>query len=166
LRFGQWPYLPVGGKEVITPLILAATCLAAAERLPNYHRYIPATEEHFDQLSAVLRVDWDDGDEEDSLDLELGIGVEEIAGLCIAASFGDPEQACMRASMAFRWTRGLLKTFMLPVPPPLTVGEVCGFLTPRRSLNLIQWLRVWLIAFVRVPSGGLFMSLLVPVVDP
>lgn len=109
------------------------------------------------------------------LDLELGIGPEEITALCAAATFTCSDKSDAMARTVFEWTRGYLKvsftyshltapqlifkvnfhiqTFKNPPPHPLTLGEVCGLLPPRRNLTFENWLRLWLFAYVRVRCG-------------
>ena len=43
------------------------------------------------------------------LDLELGIGPEEITALCAAATFTCSEKSDAMARTVFEWTRGYLK---------------------------------------------------------
>lgn len=47
--------------------------------------------------------------EEPDLDLELGIGPEEITALCAAATFTCSERSDAMARTVFQWTRGYLK---------------------------------------------------------
>lgn len=123
LQIGAWPYLPEG-KPTITPLILGVACLIPAERLPHYHHL-------FDYLTTELSetifnatpgysgsnrpVSTENPDAEPAsldapdLDLELGIGPEEITALCAAATFTCSERSDAMARTVFEWTRGYLK---------------------------------------------------------
>ncbi|KAF8311000.1 hypothetical protein DL93DRAFT_2083956 [Clavulina sp. PMI_390] len=162
LQVGAWPYLPEG-KPTITPLILGVACLVPAERLPHYHHVFdllmtelnepifnatpgysnsnrPPTTTDPDAEAATL--------DAPDLDLELGIGPEEITALCVAATFTCSDKSDAMARTVFEWTRGYLKTFKNPPPHPLTLGEVCGLLPPRRNLTFENWLRLWLFAYV------------------
>lgn len=47
--------------------------------------------------------------EEPDLDLELGIGPEEITALCTAATFTCSDRSDAMARTVFQWTRGYLK---------------------------------------------------------
>lgn len=47
--------------------------------------------------------------EEPDLDLELGIGPEEITALCAAATFTCSDRSDAMARTVFQWTRGYLK---------------------------------------------------------
>lgn len=179
LQIGAWPYLPEG-KPTITPLILGVSCLIPAERLPHYHHI-------FDYLTTELSesifnakpgysasnrpVSTSDPDAEPAsleapdLDLELGIGPEEITALCAAATFTCSERSDAMARTVFEWTRGYLKvcnidlflgvmlniepdykTFKNPAGPQLTIGETLGLLPKRRTLSFECWLRLWLFA--------------------
>lgn len=170
LQIGHFPYLPEG-KPTLTPLITGVICLAASERAPS---------DSFRSLVGNLMVDLDDFSfkpaitqhysidnqdtiDNDELDLELGIGPEEIVALCIASVFCDVSTRSdtkkqnqdgfgttshALAQVAFKWARGFLKTSMLSVPPQMTIGEACGYLPPRRQLGLENWLRLWLFTYV------------------
>lgn len=150
LQLGAWPYLPEGGKSYITPLILGAMCLVAAERLPEFHHLVqPLTTELRDVILEVKPpAPPIPGGEEPELDPELGIGVEEITALLIAATFVNSRNSTNVAQLAFHWTRNYLKNFMLPVPPPMTLGEAFGLLPAYRPLGFGNWLRMWLITYV------------------
>ncbi|TIA91006.1 hypothetical protein E3P81_02196 [Wallemia ichthyophaga] len=179
LQIGHFPYLPEG-RPTLTPLIIGVICLAASERVPS---------ESFRSLVSNLMVDLDDFSfkpaitqhylvdnqdaiDNDDLDLEMGIGPEEIVAMCIASVFCDvstrPDMKKQNADgfgttshalaqVAFKWARGFLKTSMLSVPPQMTIGEACGYLPPRRQLGLENWLRLWLFTYV-VESQASFYS--------
>lgn len=123
LQLGAWPYLPEG-KPTITPLILGVACLIPAERLPHYHHVFdhlmlelnepifnatpgysnsnrPPTTTDPDAEAATL--------DAPDLDLELGIGPEEITALCAAATFTCSDKSDAMARTVFEWTRGYLK---------------------------------------------------------
>lgn len=104
----------------MTPLILGVACLIPAERIPHYHQtfdilmnelldpifnanpgYSSAQNPDPDVESASL--------EEPDLDLELGIGPEEITALCTAATFTCSDRSDAMARTVFQWTRGYLK---------------------------------------------------------
>ncbi|GAA5961592.1 hypothetical protein JCM21900_006645 [Sporobolomyces salmonicolor] len=160
LQLGSWPYLPTG-RGTITPLILGSICLVASEREPSHHPLL-ATLASSDLRDSILQVrpglsfapptDADPASGaaavEQDLDLELGIGAEEVCALLIYASFSSSSRSDVIAHTAFEWTRGHLRSFMLPSPPPVTYGEVFGLLPARRDLTLQNWLRLWLFAYV------------------
>ena len=120
---GTWPYLPEG-KPTMTPLILGVACLIPSERLPRYHHIFellatelsesifnakpgysnsnrPPTTTDPDAEAATL--------DAPDLDLELGIGPEEITALCAAATFTCSDKSDAMARTVFEWTRGYLK---------------------------------------------------------
>ncbi|ORY85984.1 hypothetical protein BCR35DRAFT_302615 [Leucosporidium creatinivorum] len=184
LQLRSWPYLPAG-KSTITPLILGSICLVSAERIPAYHETVSrlvASDLGESILNATAGLSWappKDGDkgetrgregaaggEEPDLDLELGIGPEEISALLIYASFSSSPRSDAIARCAFEWTRGYLKTFMLPSPPPVTYGEVFGLLPARRDLTFENWLRLWLFGYIVDVQQSLHHETRAPVFDP
>ncbi|KAF8328189.1 uncharacterized protein EI90DRAFT_3155910 [Cantharellus anzutake] len=180
LQIGSWPYL-LEGKPTITPLILGVACLIPAERLPHYHRTFEFLMQElngpiFNATPGYSRHNrpptTSDPDVEASnldppdLDLELGIGPEEITALCAASTFTCSEKSDAMARTVFEWTRGYLKTFKNPPPHPLTLGEVCGLLPPRRDLTLENWLRLWLFAYIVYAQQALHRNRRAPVFDP
>lgn len=150
------------GPRTMTPLVFGVVVLVAALRLPQYRYLVPDLESFL--AESVLNVEpgnyfvatetaggSEKKGEEPDLDLELGIGPEEILGVCIYAMFGFSQRenrSHIIAQTAFEWTRGYLKTYMLPIPPPLTYGEAFGLLPTRRDLSYEDWLRLWLFAYV------------------
>ena len=182
VQIGHFPYLPEG-KPTLTPLITGVICLVASERIPNENLRLPVGNLMIDlddfsfkpaiEQANVLKDE--DGDEDD-LDLELGIGPEEIVAMCIASVFCDistkpnnnnnrmnntdssNSSSLALAQVAFKWARGFLKTSMLSVPPQMTIGEACGYLPPRRQLGLENWLRLWLFTFVSLIFFILYFS--------
>lgn len=128
LQLGSWPYLPAG-KSTITPLILGSICLIASERIPAYHSTVSrlvASDLGDSILGATSGLSWapikegeerkeesrdgrEAGGEEPDLDLELGIGPEEICALLVYASFSSSPRSDAIARCGFEWTRGYLK---------------------------------------------------------
>lgn len=123
LQLGAWPYLPEG-KPTITPLILGVACLIPAERLPHYnhvfdHLMLELNEPIFNATPGYSNSNrpptTTDPDAEAAtldapdLDLELGIGPEEITALCAAATFTCSDKSDAMARTVFEWTRGYLK---------------------------------------------------------
>ncbi|KAK4052317.1 hypothetical protein OIO90_004398 [Microbotryomycetes sp. JL221] len=175
LRMRAWPYLPTG-KSNITPLILGSICLVAAERIPRFHSLLDKLESsdlRDSILNATPGLSFAPGSDsskqnglEPDLDLELGIGPEEISALLVYASLSHSTRSDQIARTAFEWTRGYLKTFMLPSPPPVTYGEVFGLLPARRDLTFENWLRLWLFGYVIDIQQSLHQENLAPVFDP
>lgn len=114
----SWPYLPTG-KAFITPLILTSICMLAAERIPRYHdlcRTIAGSDLGRAIVDATPGLAFAPGQDgatdnglEPDLDLELGIGPEEITALLLYASFSSSPRSDIIAHTAFEWTRGYLK---------------------------------------------------------
>ncbi|TIA90288.1 hypothetical protein E3P99_01603 [Wallemia hederae] len=187
LQIGHFPYLPEG-KSTLTPLITGVICLAASERAPsdNFRCLVGNLMIDLDDFSfqpAITQhysVDDQDALDNDELDLELGIGPEEIVAMCIASVFCDvstrpgkkqnPEGCATTshalAQVAFKWARGFLKTSMLSVPPQMTIGEACGYLPPRRQLGLENWLRLWLFTYVIESQASFYSSRPSKMYDP
>ena len=110
------------GPSTMTPLIFGVVCLVSALRIPSYHHLVPSLESFL--ADSVLLVEpgncfaeveqgrrFERGEEPD-LDLELGIGPEEILALGIYSMFGfsqRPSRSHIIAQTAFEWTRGYLK---------------------------------------------------------
>ncbi|KAI5476487.1 hypothetical protein MNV49_007666, partial [Pseudohyphozyma bogoriensis] len=132
LRLHSWPYLPAG-KSTITPVILTAISIVSAERIPRYQEMAK------------------------HLDLELGIGPEEISGLLIYATFSGSPRSDIIARTAFEWVRGYLKAsrFIL-----------FGLLPARRELTLPNWFRLWLFGFIIDAQQSLHHERAAPIFDP
>ena len=116
--YRRWPYLPTG-KAFITPLIFTSICMLAAERIPRYHdlrQSIARSDLGRAVVDATPGLAFAPGQEgasenglEPDLDLELGIGPEEITALLLYASFSSSPRSDVIARTAFEWTRGYLK---------------------------------------------------------
>lgn len=128
--------------------------MISAERIPRYHEIaerLASSDLRDSILSATPGQSFAQGSDpsmlngtEPDLDLELGIGPEEvrsselplsergadlvlstqISALLIYATFSCSPRSDIIARTAFEWTRGYLKTWSLPSPPPVTYGEV------------------------------------------
>ena len=123
LQIGAWPYLPEG-KPTMTPLILGVACLIPSERLPHYHHVFELLMAELNEPIFHAKPGYSnsnrppttsDPDAEagtldaPDLDLELGIGPEEITALCAAATFTCSDKSDVMARTVFEWTRGYLK---------------------------------------------------------
>lgn len=128
LQHSTWPFL--ASKSKMTPLILGVTCLISSTRIPQFQHFVEPLENFLSEtvlgvepgryfVPGALAVG--EG-QEPPLDLELGIGPEEISALAIYAALGGNSRSWIIARTAFEWTRGYLKTYM--VPCPITYGEV------------------------------------------
>ena len=123
LQIGAWPYLPEG-KSTMTPLILGVACLIPSERLPRFHHLFELltaelngsifnAKPGYSNSNRPLTITNTDGEaaslDAPDLDLELGIGPEEITALCAAATFTCSDKSDAMARTVFEWTRGYLK---------------------------------------------------------
>lgn len=129
--------------EQMTPIIISAILMVASLHEP-YSRHLYSSLRN-DCLSHI-RPD-QEIHAELSLDPELGIGVEEITGACVASSWLGGELGWRIARIARWWTVGYLKHFELP-DRSLTVGECLTILPPFRQIDLVDKLRIWLAAYV------------------
>lgn len=98
--------------------------------------------------------------DEDEIDLEMGIGPEEVLGACILSSFSeDPSRATELGLLAFRWARGWIKVrdpveladrkwTSSTAALPFTLGEMCGTLPVKRQATKKQMARIWLLCYV------------------
>uniref|UniRef100_V5F1F5 Zn(2)-C6 fungal-type domain-containing protein n=1 Tax=Kalmanozyma brasiliensis (strain GHG001) TaxID=1365824 RepID=V5F1F5_KALBG len=80
------------------------------------------------------------------LDPELGIGVEEITGACIAACWLGGQTALSIARLARYWAIGYLEHF--EVRSAQTLGEWMTILPPFRQIDLVGKLRIWLMSYI------------------
>ncbi|KLT44329.1 hypothetical protein CC85DRAFT_283571 [Cutaneotrichosporon oleaginosum] len=164
LEFGKFPYIP-NGPCVMTPFILSVLCFISSERIPAMHELQHTLRSQVNQLllnspadSFISTFDVqlngsggtrDEGDGEDELDPELGIGPEEIVGACVLAMFTvDRDSASAIAANAFRWARGWIRWTSLTIPLPPTLGEVCGLLPIKRDATQEDMARIWLLCYI------------------
>jgi hypothetical protein len=124
LRVGEYPFLPTG-KSTITPYILSAMTLIAAERLPAFHEMVsPLNMETSVACPLGLSVAADPhmervyeqgGSEGEAFfNVELGIGPEEITGMSVIASFSTAANSHVAAKAALEWARGFAKVCVRP----------------------------------------------------
>ncbi|BEI84348.1 hypothetical protein CcaverHIS002_0409520 [Cutaneotrichosporon cavernicola] len=174
LEFDKFPYIP-NGPCVMTPFILSVLCFISSERIPAMHglqhtlgnevnqlllnspadSFLSTLDSPFSSNAAHLNAigvgsgSRDDGDGEDELDPELGIGPEEIVGACMLAMFTvDRDIASAIAASAFSWARGWIKWNSLTIPLPPTLGEVCGLLPIKRDATQEDMARIWLLCYI------------------
>lgn len=128
--------------EQMTPIIISAVLMVASLHDPNARQLHPSIKN--DCLTHI-------GPHQDvhadlPLDPELGIGVEEITGACIASSWLGGELGWKIARVSRWWAIGYLKHFELP-DRNVTVGECLTILPPFRQIDLVDKLRIWLAAY-------------------
>ncbi|GAC94391.1 potential transcription factor [Pseudozyma hubeiensis SY62] len=83
---------------------------------------------------------------EKELDPELGIGVEEIVGASLFASWFGGKRAWMASRLARWWSAKFLRQQQHPAM--MTMGEIMSILPPPRDLGKQDLLRVWLSAYI------------------
>lgn len=83
---------------------------------------------------------------EKELDPELGIGVEEIVGASLFASWFGGRRAWMASRLARWWSAKFLRQQQSPAM--MTMGEIMSILPPPRDLGKQDLLRVWLSAYI------------------
>jgi hypothetical protein len=149
--------------EQMTPVIISAVLMVAALHDP-YSRHSHAALKQ-DCLASIKP------EQEVSatypLDPELGIGVEEITGACIASIWLGGEVGWRISRVARWWAIGYLKHFEIP-SRNLTLGECLTILPPFRQIDLVDKLRIWLAAFVAEAQQAFVLDRpsLVPNQDP
>ena len=132
-------------SEQMTPVIISSILMVAALHDPysRHHHYALKK----DCLASVKPEQ--DVQANQPLDPELGIGVEEITGACIASAWLGGETGWRISRVARWWTIGYLKHFEIPSQSrSLTLGECLTILPPFRQIDLVDKLRIWLAAFV------------------
>lgn len=127
----------------MTPLIISSLLMVASAHEPSStHFYSPLLAEVLSSVKPEEEVS-----EEKPLDPELGIGVEEITGACIAASWMGGENGWKIARVARWWAIGYLSNFDLPNPRSVTLGECLQILPTFRSIDQVDKMRIWLMAY-------------------
>ncbi|GAC99011.1 hypothetical protein PHSY_006608 [Pseudozyma hubeiensis SY62] len=130
-------------NEHMTPLIIACILMVSSMHEPN-------SRQHFERFrheafSSPLLLD-QHIDPHAPLDPELGIGVEEITGACIAACWLGGQTALSIARLARYWAIGYLEHF--EVRSAQTLGEWMTILPPFRQIDLVGKLRIWLMSYI------------------
>lgn len=127
----------------MTPLIIACILMVSSMHEPNSRQLF----ERFrhEAFSSPLLLD-QPIDPNAPLDPELGIGVEEITGACIAACWLGGQTALSIARLARYWAIGYLEHF--EVRSAQTLGEWMTILPPFRQIDLVGKLRIWLMSYI------------------
>lgn len=97
LREGAYPLLE--RLQYLTPLLFSTMCHIAAQRIPSFHHLVQV-------LEADSAGPETDEVEDPTIDIELGIGPEEITALALRAVFTGDAAA---GRSALTWARGLGK---------------------------------------------------------
>jgi Fungal Zn(2)-Cys(6) binuclear cluster domain len=131
-------------SEVMTPVIIAAILTVSS-------LFEPFSRSLHDSLRKNLFSVYIKLDQEvflgTPLDPELGIGVEEITGGCIASAWLGGEIGWKTARMTRWWAIGYLKHFEIPERNS-TILEDLGMLPPFRQIDYVDKLRIFLAAYV------------------
>ncbi|SPO24984.1 probable conserved hypothetical Ustilaginaceae-specific protein [Ustilago trichophora] len=130
-------------NEHMTPLIIACILMVSSMHEPN-SRHLFERLRH-EAFSSPLLLDHPI-DRHAPLDPELGIGVEEITGACIAACWLGGQTALSIARLARYWAIGYLEHF--EVRSAQTLGEWMTILPPFRQIDLVGKLRIWLMSYI------------------
>ncbi|TKY85223.1 hypothetical protein EX895_006303 [Sporisorium graminicola] len=130
-------------NEHMTPLIIACILMVSSIHEPNTRHFF----ERFrhEAFSSPLLLD-QPIDPLAPLDPELGIGVEEITGACIAACWLGGQTALSIARLARYWAIAYLEHF--EVRSAQTLGEWMTILPPFRQIDLVGKLRIWLMSYI------------------
>ena len=130
-------------NEHMTPLIIACILMVSSMHEPNSRQLF----ERFrhEAFSSPLLLD-QPIDRHAPLDPELGIGVEEITGACIAACWLGGQTALSIARLARYWAISYLEHF--EVRSAQTLGEWMTILPPFRQIDLVGKLRIWLMSYI------------------
>jgi hypothetical protein len=130
-------------SEQMTPVIISSILMIAALHDPcSRHHHLALKN---DCLASIKPEQ--DVSATQALDPELGIGVEEITGACIASAWLGGETGWRISRVARWWTIGYLKHFEIP-SRNLTLGECLTILPPFRQIDLVDKIRIWLAAYV------------------
>jgi hypothetical protein len=129
--------------EQMTPVIISAILMAASLYEPWSRNCYSALKS---ECLAHIKPD-QDVHADMPLDPELGIGVEEITGACIASAWIGGELGWRIARVSRWWTIGYLKHFELQ-DRDVTLGECLTILPPFRQIDMIDKLRIFLAAYV------------------
>lgn len=150
-------------NEHMTPLIIACILMVSAMHEPNSRKLFERL--RHEAFSSPLLLD-QPIDRSAPLDPELGIGVEEITGACIAACWLGGQTALSVARLARYWAIGYLEHF--EVRSAQTLGEWMTILPPFRQIDLVGKLRIWLMSYITEAQQAVINDTpsLFPVSDP
>ncbi|PWN19308.1 hypothetical protein BCV69DRAFT_284454 [Microstroma glucosiphilum] len=141
-------------NEKMTPLIVASISLAASLLDPAGRKYSPVIGKLIAEQANLAGAD--SLSEEQHLNRELGVGVEEITGLCIAATWLSGEEGNKLAKVVRFWALAYLRQFdarMDPQSSPADREQVYAekmtllpaYRVVRRSLRLRIWLESYIV---------------------
>ncbi|BEJ17888.1 hypothetical protein CspHIS471_0701560 [Cutaneotrichosporon sp. HIS471] len=153
LCVGSYPLLT--RLEDLTPFIMGTICHVSAQRIPTFHHLISVLET--DTVPPEV-----EEDEDPTIDIELGIGPEEISALALRAVFtGD----AVASRSGLTWARGLGKLDASGVAT-VSMAELIGLSTPRRQPTRQQSLRLIVFTYVCRVYTAMVTDDAVPEFDP
>ncbi|PWN38275.1 uncharacterized protein FA14DRAFT_24955 [Meira miltonrushii] len=131
-------------SEAMTPVIIAAILTVSSLFEPSSRLLHDSLRKTFfnEYVKLEQEVHLDT-----PLDPELGIGVEEITGGCIASAWLGGELGWKTARMTRWWAIGYLKHFEI-AERNVTIGERFDMLPPFRQIDYVDKLRIFLAAYV------------------
>lgn len=130
-------------NEQMTPVIISSLLMVSTLFDPSSRQYHTALRQ--DCLASIKPEQ--EVTAVSPLDPELGIGVEEIVGACLASTWLGGDLAWRIARVVRWWAIGYLQHFEIP-SRNVTLGECLTILPPFRHIDLIEKLRIWLAAYV------------------
>lgn len=151
-------------SEAMTPVIIAAILTVSS-------LFEPSSRFLHDSLRKTFFNEYVKLDQEvyydTPLDPELGIGVEEITGGCIASAWLGGETGWKTARMTRWWAIGYLKHFEI-AERSVTIGERFDMLPPFRQIDYVDKLRIFLAAYVAEAQQSFILDrpTLIPDVSP
>lgn len=111
LEVGKYPLLP-SGLTTLTPLLFNVLCLLSAERMPVFHALLPRLIRECQTANPVEEGFVFRDEHDPTIDIELGIGPEEITAVALLSMFAG-DASCNGADQcgrsALNWARGLGK---------------------------------------------------------
>lgn len=132
-------------SEIMTPVIIAAILTVSTLFEISSRSFHDSLRKTF--FSDYVKLDqdvWLDT----PLDPELGIGVEEITGGCIASAWLGGETGWKTARITRWWAVGYLRHFEIATERNVTMGEHFAILPPFRQIDYVDKLRIFLAAYV------------------
>ncbi|KDN43201.1 hypothetical protein K437DRAFT_154048 [Tilletiaria anomala UBC 951] len=131
-------------SENMTPVIIASILGVASLHNSSAAKYFEGLKAYM--ISAVKPEEAASLAVDQELDPEMGIGVEEITGACVFASWIGGELGWQMSRVARWWTLAYLRLFSRR--NEATLGEALSILPPFRNIDEADRLRVWLMAYV------------------
>lgn len=131
-------------SEHMTPLIISGLLAVASLHSGNYTNLFEGLKA--DIVTAIKPDQAMQLTPDQELDPEIGIGVEEITGACLFATWLGGELGWQIARVARWWTLAYLRLFSRR--NEATLGEALTILPPFRNIEEADRLRVWLMAYV------------------